>query len=365
MSLQSVRAFLAEHAPDIEILEATTSTATVALAAEAHGVTPAEIAKTLSLRLNGEPILLVMSGEARLDNRKYKDRFGAKAKMLDAEEVLAATSHPVGGVCPIGLPRPLRVYADVSLRRFAVVVPAAGDTHHAMRIAPERLVRARGGRVGRRGAGAEPAERASPQGPSGVSSPPPGRLTRPTARTRSRRAWMRWLPGLRTLLQYERAWLRHDLVAGLVLTAVLVPVGIAYAVAAGVPAIAGLYATIFGLLAYALFGPSRVLVLGPDSALVALILGVVLPLSGGDPQRAVALAAMMALVSGTVCVLAGIARLGFVTELLSKPIRYGYMNGIALTVLVSQLPALFGFSGGGDALLGESRAFVDGLRAAG
>src|SRR5580765_7309920 len=139
MSLQSVRAFLAEHAPDIEVLEATTSTATVALAAEAHGVTPAEIAKTLSLRLHGEPILLVMGGEARLDNRKYKDRFGTKAKMLDAEEVLAATSHPVGGVCPIGLPRPLRVYADVSLRRFAMVVPAAGDTHHAMRIAPERL----------------------------------------------------------------------------------------------------------------------------------------------------------------------------------------------------------------------------------
>ena len=139
MSLASVRAFLAEHAPDIEVLEATTSTATVALAAAAHGVLPAEIAKTLSLRLNGEPILLVMSGESRLDNRKYKDRFGAKAKMLDAEEVLAATSHPVGGVCPFGLPRPLKVYADVSLRRFAVVVPAAGDTHHALRITPERL----------------------------------------------------------------------------------------------------------------------------------------------------------------------------------------------------------------------------------
>ena len=141
MSLASVRAFLAEHAPDIEVLEATTSTATVALAAEAHGVTPAEIAKTLSLSLNGEPILLVMSGEARLDNRKYKARFGAKAKMLGADDVLAATSHPVGGVCPIGLPRPLKVYADRSLARFAVVVPAAGDTHHAMRIAPERLVR--------------------------------------------------------------------------------------------------------------------------------------------------------------------------------------------------------------------------------
>ncbi len=140
MSLHSVRAFLAEHAPDIEILQATTSTATVALAAAAHGVEPARIAKTLSLRLNGDAVLLVMGGEARLDNRKYKDRFGAKAKMLDAEQVLEATSHPVGGVCPFGLPRPLRVYADVSLRKFDIVVPAAGDTHPALRIAPERLV---------------------------------------------------------------------------------------------------------------------------------------------------------------------------------------------------------------------------------
>lgn len=123
----------------------------------------------------------------------------------------------------------------------------------------------------------------------------------------------------------------------------LVPVGIAYAVASGVPGIFGLYATIVPLLAYALFGPSRILVLGPDSSLAALILAVILPLSGGDPLRAVALASMMAIVSGAVCVLAGIARLGFVTELLSKPIRYGYMNGIALTVLISQLPKLFGF----------------------
>ena len=139
MSLQSVRAFLAAHAPDIEILEATTSTATVALAAAAHGVEPDRIAKTLSLRLNDEPIRIGMSGDSRLDNRKYKDRFGAKAKMLGAEDVLAATSHPVGGVCPFGLPRALRVYADVSLRAYDVVVPAAGDTHHAIRIAPERL----------------------------------------------------------------------------------------------------------------------------------------------------------------------------------------------------------------------------------
>ncbi len=139
MSLPSVRTFFAEHAPDIEILEATTSTATVALAAAAHGVEPDRIAKTLSLRLGSEPILIVMSGESRLDNRKFKQRFGVKAKMLGAEEVLEATSHPVGGVCPFGLPRPLRVYADVSLRAFDLVVPAAGDTHHAVRIAPERL----------------------------------------------------------------------------------------------------------------------------------------------------------------------------------------------------------------------------------
>src|SRR6478736_2169306 len=154
--------------------------------------------------------------------------------------------------------------------------------------------------------------------------------------------WRRWVPGLQTIATYQVAWLWHDIVAGLVLTAMLVPVGIAYAVASGVPGIYGLYATIVPLLAYALFGPSRILVLGPDSSLAAIILGVVLPLSGGDPLRAVALAGMMAVVSGIVCILAGVARLGFVTELLSKPIRYGYMNGIALTVLISQLPKLFG-----------------------
>jgi high affinity sulfate transporter 1 len=133
-------------------------------------------------------------------------------------------------------------------------------------------------------------------------------------------------------------------VAGLVLATMLVPVGIAYAVASGLPGIYGLYATIIPLLIYALFGPSRILVLGPDSSLAAVILSVVLPLSGGDPLRAVTLAGMLALVSGTVLILMGVARLGFVTELISKPIRYGYMNGIALTVLISQLPALFGFS---------------------
>src|SRR5499425_2822339 len=142
--------------------------------------------------------------------------------------------------------------------------------------------------------------------------------------------WIRWLPGLLTLRRYQASWLGNDIVAGLVLTTMLVPVGIAYAVASGVPGIYGLYATIVPLLVYALFGPSRILVLGPDSALAAVILAVVLPLSAGDPGRAVALAGMMALVSGLVCLALGVARLGFITELLSKPIRYGYMNGIAL-----------------------------------
>jgi high affinity sulfate transporter 1 len=155
---------------------------------------------------------------------------------------------------------------------------------------------------------------------------------------------MRWLPGLTVARDYDAAWLVPDIVAGLVLATVLTPVGIAYAVASGVPAVYGLYATIVPLLAYALFGPSRILVLGPDSSLAPLILVVVLPLSAGDPARAIAVAGAMALVSGAVLVLAGVFRLGFVTELLSKPIRYGYMNGIALTVLLSQAPKLFGFS---------------------
>jgi len=156
--------------------------------------------------------------------------------------------------------------------------------------------------------------------------------------------WIRWLPGLDTIRRYESAWLPRDIFAGLVLATMLVPVGIAYAEASGLPGVYGLYATITPLLAYALFGPSRILVLGPDSALAAVILGVIAPLSGGDPLRAATLAGTMAIVAGTVCILAGVAGLGFVTELLSKPIRYGYMNGIALTVLISQLPKLFGFS---------------------
>jgi high affinity sulfate transporter 1 len=154
----------------------------------------------------------------------------------------------------------------------------------------------------------------------------------------------RWLPGLQIVREYQPAWFPRDVMAGLVLATMLVPVGIAYALASGVPGIYGLYATIIPLLAYALFGPSRILVLGPDSSLAPVILAVVLPISGGDAMRAVALASMMAVVSGLVCILIGVLRLGFVTELLSKPIRYGYMNGIAFTVLISQLPKLLGFS---------------------
>jgi high affinity sulfate transporter 1 len=152
-----------------------------------------------------------------------------------------------------------------------------------------------------------------------------------------------WVPGLQMLREYRAAWIRNDIVAGIVLSTMLVPVGIAYAVASGVPPIYGLYATIVPLLVYALFGPSRILVLGPDSSLAPIILGVVLPLSLGDPDRAIAVASGMAVVSGAICILAGIFRLGFITELLSKPIRYGYMNGIALAVLISQLPKLFDF----------------------
>jgi len=156
--------------------------------------------------------------------------------------------------------------------------------------------------------------------------------------------WLRWLPGVAMLREYQAGWLLNDLAAGLVLTTMLVPVGIAYAEASGVPGVYGLYATIIPLLAYALFGPSRILVLGPDSALAAPILAVVVQVSGGDPARAVSVAGMMAVVSGLFCIVMGLLRLGFITELLSKPIRYGYMNGIALTVLVSQLPKLFAIS---------------------
>ena len=140
MSLDSVRAFLAEQAPDIEILELPQSTATVALAAAGHGVAPAQIAKTLALRVGEEVVLLVARGDARLDNKKAKTAFGGKVKMVPVEEVAALTGHPVGGVCPFGLSSPLRVYCDVSLQAFEEVLPAAGATNSALRISPARMV---------------------------------------------------------------------------------------------------------------------------------------------------------------------------------------------------------------------------------
>lgn len=139
MSLESVRAFFAEKAPDIAIIELETSTATVTLAAEAHGVEPGRIAKTLSLRVGERTVLVVARGDARLDNRKLKEAFGGKAKMLGAEDVVALTGHPVGGVCPFGLATPLPVYCDVSLQAFDEVLPAAGAVHSAVRIEPQRM----------------------------------------------------------------------------------------------------------------------------------------------------------------------------------------------------------------------------------
>lgn len=139
MSLESVRAFFAEHAPDVEVIVTEASSATVALAAEAHGVTPAQIAKTICLRVGDETMLVVTSGIARLDNRKFKDRMGGKPRMLGGEEVLAVTSHPPGGVCPFGLPAPLPIYCDLSLKPFDEVVPAAGATNAAVRITPQRM----------------------------------------------------------------------------------------------------------------------------------------------------------------------------------------------------------------------------------
>ena len=139
MSLESVRAFLAEKAPDLRIIETDASSATVALAAEAHGVAPRQIAKTLSLRLGDRIVLIVVAGDARLDNKKTKAAFGAKPRMLEAEEVAGLTGHPVGGVCPFGLATPLAIYCDASLRDLGEVVPAAGAVNAAVRVDAARL----------------------------------------------------------------------------------------------------------------------------------------------------------------------------------------------------------------------------------
>jgi len=170
-----------------------------------------------------------------------------------------------------------------------------------------------------------------------------------------------WVPGLDVLARYERGWIRDDIVAGIVLTALLIPAGIGYAQVSGLPPVTGLYATIVPLLVYAFVGPSRILVLGPDSSLAPIIGASILPLAAGDPDRAVALAGLLAILMGGFLVLGAVFRLGFVTDLLSKPIRIGYLNGVALFVIVGQLPALFGFSASSDTFFGDVRGVIEGL----
>ncbi|WP_250002909.1 sulfate permease [Actinoplanes sp. M2I2] len=172
-----------------------------------------------------------------------------------------------------------------------------------------------------------------------------------------------WVPGIQAAASYQVRWLPRDVVAGLVLTALLVPQGMAYAELAGLPAITGLYTSILCLLAYAVFGPSKVLVLGPDSALGPMIAAVVVPvvLADGDPGKAVALASVLALLVGLFMTVAAVARLGFVADLLSHPTQLGYINGLAVTIFFGQLPKLFGFSVEGDGLFADIAGFVTGL----
>jgi high affinity sulfate transporter 1 len=173
----------------------------------------------------------------------------------------------------------------------------------------------------------------------------------------------RFVPGIGAARTYERSWLSKDVVAGLVLTALLVPQGMAYAELAGLPAITGLYTSIMCLLGYAVFGPSRILVLGPDSSLGPMIAATVIPLVGadGDPAKAITLSSMLAILVAVFMVGAGVAKLGFVADLFSKPTQIGYMNGLALTILVGQLPKLFGFSVDADGFVDELRGFVEGV----
>jgi MFS superfamily sulfate permease-like transporter len=170
-------------------------------------------------------------------------------------------------------------------------------------------------------------------------------------------------PGFQVAAGYRRAWLVKDVIAGVVLTTLLVPQGMAYAELAGLPPITGLYTSIMCLLGYAVFGPSRILVLGPDSSLGPMIAATIAPLiaADGDPQRAVALASMLAVMVAVIMTVAGLGRLGFIAQLLSKPTMIGYMNGLAVTILVSQLPKLFGFSVDADGVVGEIAAFARGL----
>src|SRR5215471_126037 len=188
-----------------------------------------------------------------------------------------------------------------------------------------------------------------------AATPPGGNATTRDGRTIA--------PGLRMVSTYRVAWLPKDVVAGLVLTALLVPQGMAYAELAGLPAITGLYTSILCLVGYAIFGPSRLLVLGPDSSLGPMIAATIVPLVGsnGDPQRAIELASMLALMVGAITVLGGVLRFGFVADLISRPTMIGYLNGLALTILVGQLPKLFGFKIDAEGLIGEFTEFVRGL----
>jgi MFS superfamily sulfate permease-like transporter len=177
---------------------------------------------------------------------------------------------------------------------------------------------------------------------------PPGRIAR-------------WMPGVGVLRTYDRTWLPRDLIAGLVLVTLLVPQGMAYAELSGLPAITGLYTTVVCLVAYALVGPSPILVLGPDSALGPMIAATILPLASGNQELAIALAGMLGLLVGLVTVGAGVARLGFVADLLSSPVRTGYLAGLAVTIFIGQLPKLFGFSTDASGLVNEFVAFLQNL----
>jgi high affinity sulfate transporter 1 len=172
-----------------------------------------------------------------------------------------------------------------------------------------------------------------------------------------------WVPGLQAISSYRREWLPRDIVAGIVLSTLLVPQGMAYAELAGLPPITGLYTSILCLLGYAVFGPSRILVLGPDSSLGPMIAATILPLAGadGDPKRAVALASILAIMVAAIMILGAVAKLGFIADLISKPTMIGYMNGLALTILIGQLPKLFGFKVSAEGLIRETAGFVKGL----
>ncbi|MGN6084072.1 SulP family inorganic anion transporter [Trinickia sp.] len=183
------------------------------------------------------------------------------------------------------------------------------------------------------------------------------------ARSRVEQRLERWVPAVAMARGYRRAWLAKDLFAGLALTTMLVPVGMGYAEAAGLPVITGLYATIAALIAYAIFGPSRILVLGPDSALAALIAAIVLPLAPAHSAQSVALASMLAIMAGLACMSFGLLKLGFVSDLLSHPIRFGYLNGIAVTLIASQLPKLLGFADAGGTFIDDVADVIRGVLA--